>query len=123
MVERSRLVKRYTPAIGAGGQVTLYQAKNGSAVKFADYRSLASDYAALESRVRELEEALEPFVSAFEMRRIAYSKRYADRDLGFKNFDKMPDDWAMEKIAFSMGVFRRVKAALSRHEPDSEVQP
>lgn len=58
MVERSHLVKRYTPAIGAGGQVTLYQARNGSAVKFADYRSLASDYATLEARAQELEEAL-----------------------------------------------------------------
>jgi hypothetical protein len=64
-------------------------------------------------RIAELEGALEPFVKAFEVRRDSYSKRHADRDLGYANFDKMPDDWMMEKIAFNMGVFRHARAALT----------
>lgn len=64
-------------------------------------------------RVAELEAALRPFVRAFERKRDEYSKRYADRELGYTNFDKMPDDWAVEKIVFSMGAYRRARAALT----------
>ncbi len=64
-------------------------------------------------RQTHLWEALKPFVEAFEKRRDAYSKRYQDRELGFSNFDKMPDDWAMEAIPFDMGTYRRARAALA----------
>lgn len=55
--------------------------------------------------------ALKPFVAAFENARLSYSKRYQDNDLGFKNFDKMPDNWPMEKLQFDMGTFRRAAEA------------
>jgi hypothetical protein len=68
----------------------------------------------IEARVKSLEEALKPFVGAFESRRESYSKRYrSNRELGYANFDEMPDDWAMEKIAFNMGVYRRARTALA----------
>ena len=68
--------------------------------------------AAKDAELAKLREALKPFVKAFERRRDAYSKRHQDRDLGYANFDKMPDEWAMEKIAFNMGAYRRAAAAL-----------
>lgn len=74
--------------------------------------ALARKAEALERDNADLREALKPFVSSFEARRYAYSKRYSDRDLGYANFDKMPDGWAMEHISFNMGVFRRARALL-----------
>jgi len=71
---------------------------------------------ALQRENADLREALKPFVSSFEARRHAYSKRYSDRDLGYANFDKMPDEWAMEHISFNMGVFRRARALLGGSE-------
>lgn len=55
-------------------------------------------------------EALEPFAVWFDRRRELYSKRYAHPDLGYQNFDKMPDRWPMEECAFTMGVFRTARA-------------
>lgn len=74
---------------------------------------LHSQIAAKDAELSRLREALEPFVKAFERRRDAYSKRHADCDLGYANFDKMPDEWAMEQIAFKMGAYRRARAALN----------
>lgn len=83
--------------------------------------SMPGDHRYWEGRYRDeaaenekLREALTPFVLAFESRRETYSKRYrSNRQLGYANFDKMPDDWAMEKVAFSMGTYRRAHKALS----------
>lgn len=73
-----------------------------------------STLAILQRENGNLRMALTPFVSAFESRRKFYSKRYpSDPELGYKNFDKMPDDWAMEKIAFNMGTYRRARTALA----------
>jgi hypothetical protein len=66
-----------------------------------------------------MRKALEPFCLAFERRRDAYSKRYKDRDLGYANFDKMPDDWAIEKVAFNMGDYSRACSALSLQEEEA----
>lgn len=63
--------------------------------------------------VRRLREALAPFALAFERARERYAKRYPDKDLGYSNFDKMPDSWPMDGIAFNMGAFRAVISALS----------
>lgn len=73
-----------------------------------------ADIAAWNRRAPSLDmrEALEPFVTEFTTRRDAYARRYKDRDLGYANFDKMPDRWPMEKCPFNMGVFRRAQAAL-----------
>ena len=68
--------------------------------------------------IERLEAALEPFVKAFESRRDAHSKRYRDRDLGYANFDKMPDAWPMEAITFKMGAFRRARNTLKGGEDD-----
>lgn len=83
--------------------------------------SMPGDHRYWEGRYRDeaaenekLREALTPFVLAFESRRETYSKRYrSNRQLGYANFDKMPDDWAMEKVAFSMGTYRCAHKALS----------
>lgn len=83
--------------------------------------SMPGDHRYWEGRYRDeaaaneqLREALTPFVSAFESRREIYSKRYrSNRELGYANFDKMPDDWAMEKVAFNMGTYRRARTALA----------
>ncbi|MCP2134542.1 hypothetical protein J2S28_001594 [Rhizobium sp. SLBN-94] len=83
--------------------------------------SMPGDHRYWEGRYRDeavenekLREALTPFVLAFESRRETYSKRYrSNRQLGYANFDKMPDDWAMEKVAFNMGTYRCARKALS----------
>lgn len=83
--------------------------------------SMPGDHRYWEGRYRDeaaqketLREALKPFVSAFERRRESYSKRYpTDRELGYANFDKMPDDWAMEKLSFNMLAYRRARTALA----------
>ncbi|WP_244434343.1 hypothetical protein [Agrobacterium tumefaciens] len=83
--------------------------------------SMPGDHRYWEGRYRDeaaenekLREALTPFVLAFESRRETYSKRYrSNRQLGYANFDKMPDDWAMEKVAFNMGTSRCARKALS----------
>ena len=67
---------------------------------------------ALQAEVDRVRKALKPFVDAFEARRNAYSKRYQNQALGYKNFDKMPDMWPMEKITFNMSDFRRACQAL-----------
>lgn len=83
--------------------------------------SMPGDHRYWEGRYRDeaaendkLRESLTPFVSAFESHRDSYSKRYpSNPELGYSNFDKMPDDWAMEKIAFDMGTYRRARTALA----------
>lgn len=67
----------------------------------------------LERQLAEAREALKPFAGAFEKARDSYSKRYQDRELGYRNLDKMPDDWPMERLTFNMGTFRRAARALS----------
>ena len=68
---------------------------------------------AQDARIKALEAALKPFADAFLKKRIEYAKRYgADVEIGFKNFDKMPDKWKMEGITFSMGTFRHAASLL-----------
>ena len=78
----------------------------------AEITRLQAENASLREQVEKAREALEPFVDAFERRRDGYSKRYADRELGYANFDKMPDKWPMEKIEFSMGQFRAARRTM-----------
>ena len=67
---------------------------------------------ALQAKLAQAVEALEPFVQAFDAAREKYVRRYgADSEVGMKNFDKMPDFWPMEKLAFNMGDFRRARSA------------
>ena len=64
-------------------------------------------------RIKALEAGLDPFADAYLRKRIEYAKRYgADVEIGFKNFDKMPDKWKMEGITFSMGTFRHAASLL-----------
>lgn len=66
------------------------------------------------ARIKALEAALKPFADAFLKKRIEYAKRYgADVEIGFKNFDKMPDKWKMDGITFSMGTFRTAASLLN----------
>ena len=62
----------------------------------------------------EAERALEPFASAFEQKRESYSRRYQDQQLGYTNFDKMPDSWPVEKLTFSMGRYRTARNTLNK---------
>ncbi len=64
-------------------------------------------------RIETLERALRLFVDVFEKRRDFYAQRYADHDLGYANFDKMPDHWPMEKVILSMGDYRLALSAIS----------
>jgi hypothetical protein len=110
----------------AGGGIVA-SAVDGYVADLAEARANAefivtavNSYSALQARVAELEgenarlwEAMRPFCLAFETRRDAYANRYvSDRELGYANFDKMPDEWIMEHISFDMGTFRRARAAL-----------
>lgn len=69
---------------------------------------------ALLDRVRGMEDALRPFADAFSKARESYVRRYADREIGHINFDKMPDEWSMEYLVFTMGDLRRAASALSK---------
>lgn len=61
-----------------------------------------------------LKQALMPFVSAFNEAQEKYVARYyGNADTGLENFNKMPDSWAMDGITFSMGDYRRARAALA----------
>jgi hypothetical protein len=71
-----------------------------------------------EAALAEARKVIEPFVTAFENRRHIYSKRYKDRDLGYANFDKMPDNWPMDGIKFSMGKFRSLSRWLQADKGD-----
>lgn len=62
--------------------------------------------------IERLRQALKPFVDAFEKRRDAYSHRYKDCELGYANFDKMPNHWPMESVVFTMSAFRDARATL-----------
>jgi hypothetical protein len=72
-----------------------------------------------EAALAEARKVIEPFVTAFENRRHIYSKRYKDRDLGYANFDKMPDNWPMDGIKFSMGKFRSLSRWLQANKGDA----
>ncbi|MFN3321310.1 MAG: hypothetical protein ACK43M_21420 [Allorhizobium sp.] len=84
----------------------------------AEYRDHSRPYwqaraEAAEALLKESREALEPFVSAFQKRRVTYAARHSDHvEIGFSNFDKMPDEWPMDTIVFTMGDFRRAARAL-----------
>lgn len=79
--------------------------------------AMKREMAEKDERIAALEAGLKPFVNAFERRREAYSKRYGDRqELGYANFDKMPDAWDMETISFTMGAFRRARALIQGDE-------
>ena len=68
---------------------------------------------AQDERIKALEAGLKPFADAFLKKRTEYAKRYgADVEIGFKNFDKMPDKWEMDGITFSMGTFRTAASLL-----------
>ena len=92
--------------------------RNSNGVYMSICDEAADDITALITRIRELEEALEPFAEAFERRRDFYARRrHADEAIGYANFDKMPDSWPMEKMDFNMGDFRRARTALQRKTP------
>lgn len=79
--------------------------------------AMKREMAEKDERIVALGAGLKPFVNAFERRREAYSKRYGDRqELGYANFDKMPDAWDMETISFTMGAFRRARALIQGDE-------
>lgn len=62
--------------------------------------------------IEKLISALKPFVDRFAEARESYAKRYcADHEIGFKTFDKMPDECPMEKLKFDMGTYRRAAEA------------
>jgi len=66
------------------------------------------------AELAEARKALEPFVNEFEARRDAYIRRYPRHPaVGASNFDKMPDEWEMEDIKFTMGQFRAARRALN----------
>ena len=71
---------------------------------------------AAEAEILRLREALRPFAEGFEQRRIEYANRYANNNLGLANFDKMPDKWELQSLLFTMGDFRRARAALDGGE-------
>jgi len=65
------------------------------------------------ARSRRMEEALRPFVAAFETARAKHMKRSAQAVAqGRIWFDEMPADWPCEGLEFSMGVYRAARAAL-----------
>ena len=60
-----------------------------------------------------LREALEPFAKAFDVARNQHMKRSAEAvALGHIWFDEMPGNWPIN-LTFTMGDFRKVRAALS----------
>ena len=71
--------------------------------------------------VEAVREALKPFVVDFEKAAEGYAARYGKNgDIGISNFDKMPDEWTMDRLTFSMGDFRKAAAALAlldKHNP------
>lgn len=69
---------------------------------------------ALEAKLDALVKAAEPFAIAAEQVRVGYASRYSDKDLGFANFDKMPDHWPVERCVFTMGDFRALSHALKQ---------
>lgn len=70
------------------------------------------------ARLRSMEEALKPFVSAFEDARDQHAARYGERtELGRERFDAMPGHWPMDVLNFSMADFRRARAALQGEKP------
>lgn len=68
-----------------------------------------AEITSLREENKRLKEVLEPFVAYFEGKRDFYSRRYKDRDLGHRNFDKMPDGWTIDGGSFNMGVYRRAR--------------
>lgn len=68
----------------------------------------------LKAKLAQAVEAMEPFVQAFDGARESYVQRYGkDAEVGLANFNKMPDRWAMDRLTFDMGTFRRARAAAS----------
>lgn len=79
----------------------------------SDVLRVCAAYRRQHARIKALEAGIKPFADAFLKKRIEYAKRYgADVEIGFKNFDKMPDKWKMEGITFSMGTFRHAASLL-----------
>jgi hypothetical protein len=75
----------------------------------------AARITALEQEVATLRGAMTPFVEAFKLARETYAERYkhSDKNIGYRNFDKMPDDWMIESLRFNMRSFRRAATALT----------
>lgn len=79
------------------------------------------DLRTLLSAIRQRDEALEPFVAAFEAARERYVRRYRDKaEIGAANFDKMPDEWPVSLPApFRMGQYRKARAILTGSETNA----
>lgn len=90
-------------------------AETGEPDRIADLLDeLAARIEALEAKLDALVKAAEPFAIAAEQVRVGYASRYSDKDLGFANFDKMPDHWPVERCVFTMGDFRALSHALKQ---------
>lgn len=96
------------------GQVTFLGDKAGEKALECGRQRVRAESA--ESSLTQAREALKPFAAAFEKAREKYASRYSVRELGFHNFDKMPDQWAMDSLEFNMGDFRRARTALAGEE-------
>ena len=65
--------------------------------------------------LQEKDDALKPFVDRFETCREQYANRhFQNKELGYSNFDKMPDHWPTDEKGFDMGTLRRARAARTK---------
>lgn len=79
---------------------------------------LEADNARLRGLLERAGKVIAPFSDGFASARDDYSRRYANGKIGYENFDKMPDQWPMEKLLFNMGEFRALRALAAEIEEE-----